>query len=606
MIINEQINYMKKINLKIIVPAVLLLIASLYACKKSYLDRPPLGTLNQQILANNEGVQGLLIGAYSGVDGDGGNGSGVGSAASNWHFGGIGADDAYKGSDPSDGGADVFPIETKTISSTNDYTKSKWNAYYDYVQRSNDVLRVMPLATDIPADKQKVITAEARFLRGHFHFELKKIFGNIPYVDETVTVSSNAEITNTKDIWPNIEADFQFAVDNLPETQSQVGRANKWAAMAYLAKVYMFEKKFTQAKALFDQVILNGKTSNGKKYGLLPNYFSNFNPAQKNSEESVFAAQTSVNDNSSIAWAGANANGNYGDILNFPYNGGPGACCGFDNPSQDLGNAYKTGADGLPLFDTYFNGKTTNDTLLYTGTVDPRIDWSIGRPGVPYLDWGLHPGDSWIRNVGADGHFSPKKNVYAAQQKDQYTDHSAFWAPQELVANNVNIIRFADVLLMAAEAEVEVGSTGKALEYVNMVRSRAANANGWVYKNSDYDAAKAEYKTKTTPAANYVIGLYTAAQFADKAFAQKAVRFERRLELAMEGHRFFDLQRWDNGTGLMANTLNAMYQRDASLVAYKKSVTFVKGKHELYPIPQDQIDLLNAGGTQRLKQNPGY
>src|SRR5215217_5026063 len=109
---------MKRINYKFIVPVSIILLGSLYACKKSFLDRPPLGTLNEDILATSEGVQGLLIGAYSGVDGDGGTGSGVASAASNWHFGGIGADDAYKGSDPSDGGADIFPIETKTMNST--------------------------------------------------------------------------------------------------------------------------------------------------------------------------------------------------------------------------------------------------------------------------------------------------------------------------------------------------------------------------------------------------------------------------------------------------------------------------------------------------------
>jgi starch-binding outer membrane protein, SusD/RagB family len=609
---------MKKLNYKVIIPAGVLLLGTLYACKKSFLDRPPLGTLNQDILATNAGVQGLLIGAYSGVDGDGGKNSGLGSGGSNWTYGEMGADDSYKGSDPSDGGADAFPIETKTVTSTNAYVASKWDAYYDYIQRCNDVLRVLPKATDITPDAAKEIQAEARFLRAHFHFDLKKIFGNIPFIDENVTVSSGSDVGNWtgsayKDIWPNIEADFQFAVDNLPETQPQVGRANKWAAMAYLAKAYLFEHKYAQAKALFDQVIANGKTSGGKKYALLPNYFSNFNPAQKNSEESVFAAQESVQDNSSTAWAGANANGNYGDLLNFPYNGGPGQCCGWDNPSQDLGNFFKTDDNGYPLFDTYFEGQTTDATTPYAGPLDPRIDWTIGRPGIPYLDWGVHPGDAWIRNVGADGHFTPKKNVYAASQKDQYTDAgSGFWAPTELTANNVNIIRYADVLLMAAECEVEVGDLSKALDYVNQVRARAANKNGWVYANSDYDATKAEYKDKTTPAANYNIALYTAAQFSDKAFARKAVRTERRLELAMEGHRFFDLQRWDGrfgGTepaGYMASVLNAMYQRDGELVSYKKSTNFVAGKHELYPIPQTQIDLENADGKVHLKQNPGY
>ena len=617
---------MKRINYKFVVPVSFLLLGSLYACKKSFLDRPPLGTLNEDILATSEGVQGLLIGAYSGVDGDGGTGSGVASAASNWHFGGIGSDDAYKGSDPSDGGADIFPIETKTINSTNTYVSSKWSAYYDYVQRCNDALRVLKKAKGISATEAKNIEAEARFLRAHFHFDLKKIFGNIPYIKEDVAVGGTADVGNWagsgyKNAWSDIEADFQFAVDNLPETQSQVGRVNKSAAIAYLGKTYLYEHKYAEAKAQFDKIIPsayggtgNGKTSNGKSYALTANYFSNFNPAQKNNEESVFVSQSSVKDNSSTAWAGANANGNFGDILNFPYNGGPGQCCGFYNPSKDLADAYKT-QSGLPLFDTYFNGTTVNSTTPYAGALDPRVDWTAGRPGIPYLDWGLHPGDSWIRNVGADGHLSPKKNVYAKSQTNQYTDAgSGFWAPQELVAMNVNIIRFADVLLMAAEAEIEAGSLTKAMEYTNYVRRRAANRNGWVYKDSEYDAALAEYKTKTTPAATYEISEYTATQFGDKATARKTVRFERRLELGMEGHRFFDLQRWDGrfgGTepaGYMAGILNAMYQRDGNaLVSYKKDTRFVAGTHELYPIPQAQIDLHKSNQDPgELRQNPGY
>src|SRR6476469_6668894 len=155
----------------------------------------------------------------------------------------------------------------------------------------------------------------------------------------------------------------------------------------------MFEKKYSTAYPILQDIILNGKTTKGDKYALLPHFFSNFNPAQKNSSESVFAAQTSVQDGSSVDW-GADPNGNYGDILNFPYNGGPGACCGFYNPSQDLANAYKTDANGLPLLDeSYATGLKVSDgsATPYAGTLDPRIDWTMGRKPVPYLDWGNHP-----------------------------------------------------------------------------------------------------------------------------------------------------------------------------------------------------------------------
>ncbi len=264
----------------------------------------------------------------------------------------------------------------------------------------------------------------------------------------------------------------------------------------------------------------------------------------------------------------------------------------------------------MPLLDTWYTGEQTDKLVPYSGSVDPRIDFTIGRPGIPYLDWGVHPGDDWIRNPSADGHFSPKKNVYAQAQKGTYSDVSAYWAPTELTANNVNLMRFSDVLLMAAEAEIEVGSTAKALEYVNRVRSRVKDHQStWVQKTGTFNPATYTYSGDTTSAnfaGNYHIGLYTAAQFADKDFATKAVRFERRLELAMEGHRFFDLKRWDNGTGTMADILNAYAKRETPYETYSADKVFVKGKSENFPIPQDQIDLANNQGKEVLKQNPGY
>ena len=573
------------------------------ACKKDFLDKPPIGTLNPSIVATEPGVQGLLIGAYSLLDGNGSAGDGnYGSAASNWGYGGVASDDAYKGSDPSDV-SDFAPFEDfVSLTPVNGAVSQKWNLCYNGIQRSNDVIKTLAIATGIP-DKTKVgITAQARFLRAFFHMELKKVFNNIIFADETVD-NNNTNVTNTADVWPKIEADLQFAVDNLPETWDQVGRVNKWAAKSLLAKAYMFEKKLTAAYPLLKDIIANGKTTNGAKYGLDQHFFSNFNPAQKNSQESIFAVQTSVQDGSSVDWGGS-PNGNYGDILNFPYNGGPGACCGFYNPSQDLANAFKTDANGLPLLDeSYSTGLRVGDsTNTYTGTLDPRLDLTIGRKGIPYLDWGLHPGTDWIRNVQNDGLFSPRKNVYALSQKGTFTDvGSAYWGPTELVANNVNLIRYSDVLLWAAECAVAAGDIPAAMGYVNTVRARAADPSGWVYKSSTYNAATATYATQTTPADNYKIGLYTPATFT-AANAMKAVMFERRLELAMEGHRFFDLVRW----GIAAPTINTYIAREKINRPLKQKAVFTAGKNEYFPIPQGEIDNLNSDGTKRLTQNPGY
>lgn len=593
---------MKKMKYKYLYGAGIVAMVILAACSKSFLEKPPIGTLSPEIVATEKGIQGLLIGAYSLLDGNGSSGDGITSAASNWTYGGIASDDAYKGSDPSDF-ADLAPFEQfATLTPNNGASSGKWNLGYNGAQRCNGVLNTLALAKDISDSKKTGIIAQARFLRAFYHMELKKVYNNIFYADETVN-PENTKVINTTDVWPNIEADLKFAVDNLPEDwKTEPGRVNKSAAKAFLAKAYMFQKKFTAAYPILQDLIANGKTAKGDKYGLTPQFYSNFNPAQKNSKESVFAVQTSVGDNSSVDWGGA-PNGNFGDLLNFPYNGGPGACCGFYNPSQDLGNAFKTDANGLPLLDeSYATGLNVSDpTTPYTGTLDPRVDLTAGRKGIPYLDWGNHPGDDWIRNVPNDGHFSPKKNVYALSQKGFTDVGSAYWGATEIVANNVNLIRFADILLWAAECAVIAGDLPTAMANVNMVRARAADPSGWVYKNSEYNAATAMYATQTTPAANYKIGLYTAATFT-AANAMKAVYFERRLELAMEGHRFFDLVRW----GIAAPTLNTYIGREKSIRPLKLNASFTAGKNEYFPIPQGSIDKLNSDGTIRLKQNPGY
>jgi len=573
---------MKKAKFLYILPACAIFIIGIQACKKSFLDKAPLGAISQDALANRSGVQGLLIGAYAKLRGN----TNWGSSPTNFSFGSMAGGDSYKGSTPADQSAEgMLPVSIWSEDATNPYLNEKWVALYDGVQRANEVLRVMPLAADIPADEQTQMTAEARFLRGYYHLEAKQMWKYPVYVDESVTVENNNvnvanvdEAGNFIDIWPKIEADFQFAIDNLPETQPQRGRANKWAAIAFLVKCYMFEDKYDAAKPLLDQLITSGKTAGGQAFALV-NFESNFNGAQDNSAESVFAVQYSVQD-------GSGTNGRYGDNLNMP-NGGLYGCCGFNNPSQTLANAFKTDANGLPLLDNYNTGKNVTvptDANGYTGTLDPRIDWTMGRPGLPYFDLGPVPGApdyKWIRDPSTNGIFSPKKNIYAQAQVGAISStETSFWGPTQMTAQNYDIIRFAEILLWGAEVELAVGSPDKALDYVNRVRTRAADPTGWVYKNSEYDAAKGQYKTQTTPADNYMIKPYPAGAFGDKAYAAKAIMHEHYIELAMEGKRFFDLQRWDNGTGLMATVLNAYAAAERSrpsIYSVNPTATFEKG-----------------------------
>lgn len=611
---NIRMNLLKKYKTYLFVAGTACVI---YACGKDFLDKPPLGSLALQNITTKAGIDGLLIGAYSLLDGEIGidnQGNDYGSAGTNWVYGSMAADDSYKGSTPGDQPPAVLLGTWSLSQATTPYLNQKWKMLFTGIQRANDVLRVLPDVTDISDQEKTRMMAEARFLRGFYHEDGKKMWNNIPYVDETVTYeNSNLDVPNIDDAgnfvdaWPQIEADLQFAVDNLPPTQPQPGRVNKYAAMAFLAKAYLFQDKYTAAKPLLEDLILNGVTAKGEKYQLV-NFESNFNAPQKNGPESVFACQFSVNDGSAL-------NGNYGDVLNFPNGAGaPGGCCGFNNPSWNLANAFKTDANGLPLLDSWNQGATVSAaTNSYTGNLDPRIDWTIGRPGIPYLDWGPHS-TQWIRDPATNGVFSPKKNVYAKSQFGTLSSNeTSFWGATQINANNYNFIRFADIILWAAEVEAEIGSLDKAEEYVNMVRARAANPEGWVYKDAVYNANDGTYTltSDSEPADNYKISLYPAGTFSDNGqeYARKAIRFERRLELAMEGHRFFDLQRWDNLTGYMADVLNSYQsvEKDrASFFTTNPAATFTKGINEFYAIPQAQIDIENSKGKINLKQNPGY
>ena len=523
------------------------------------------------------------------------------------------SDDAHVGTEPN---GVLASIEGYTHDPTTYLIEDKWRFLYAAVQRTNDVLRVLPQVTDISTDEATQIEAEAKFLRGVYHLRAALLWRNIPYVDESVTyVNGNYNVPNTEPIWPKIEADLQFAADNLTETKAEVGRANRWAAKAFLAKAYMFQYKFAEAKPLLEDIIVNGVTVNGLKYALADHYFDNFRTEKKHGSEVVFAAQMSVHDGS------GGANGNGADKYNGPFGGPPSCCYGWLQPSFDLVNAYQTDPDtGLPLISQYNDSAVKNDQGLessdpftpHEGTLDSRLDWVVGRRGIPYLDWGLHPGKAWIRQQSTGGPYSVIKNITSQERVDIDRENAS-------MNNPYNLIRFADVLLWAAEVEVEVGSLAQAEEYVNMIRARAANPDGWVKTYIDLSNPMGGFTD--TPAANYKVGLYTG-HFTQqgKDFARKAVRFERRLELALEHHRFFDLQRYDqvtydgtgyNGTGYMADVLNAYLTYETNVPEYNNkgyltNPFFTKGQDEIYPIPQVQIDLSMENGASSLVQNPGY
>lgn len=550
----------------------------LSSCKEDFLDPNPYGRYSVQQLESRKGIEAILVGTYGMLDGQGIAGaSGWMVGSTNWVYAGVASDDAYKGTDANDQ-PQMTEIENYASQPANTYFYYKWLSIYEGVARANDVIKLANSITALTAEEKKAYIAQARFLRGHFHFEAKRLWNKVPYITEAST-----SYDNKTDIWPMIEADFKAAYDNLPATQALVGKVNKWAAGAYLGKVLLYEKKFSEAKAIFDVVIASGVTSNNKKYNLLDQYWKNFDIAFENSEESVFAQQTQA---SGIVTASAETSYE----LAYPY-GGVWGCCGFYQPSQNLVNSFKVDAMGLPFLDgSYNNTNLTNDegitssnpfTNDVTTPLDPRLDWTVGRRGIPYYDFGPHPGRSWIRDQPYAGPYSPKKHV--TKQSDLFVNTNVNNVRQ--TAKNYNIIRFADVLLLAAEAEIEAGSLLKAQEYINRVRARAANPAGFV---------------QGAPA-NYKIEQYTVP-FASQDVARNAVRFERRLELAMEGHRFFDLVRW----GIADQVLNTYLAKEKDRRTYKRnSAGFTKGKNEYYPIPNRVIEVARVNGNT-LEQNPGY
>jgi hypothetical protein len=546
------------------------------ACSKDFTESPAVGALSDEALKNETGVNLMLTGAYSALNAvrNGGYGNGWGRAADDW-VADVLSDDAHKGSTDDDQ-ADLKEIELYNWDPGNGYWSARWGVLFAGVNRANAVIA---LINTIEGGDFSAQLAEARFLRGHFNFQLQRMFGNVPYISEENYAMTEFNQPNSGPIWDKIEADFTYAKTNLPASQAEPGRPNKWTATAYLGKTLIYQSKYSAALTEFEAVINSGA------YALLPNYVDNFKAKGENGTESVFAIQFTTD-------GGQSYNANSAGSLNFPNPGPFGSCCGFYQPTQDLANAFQVDANGLPLLDTYNDQDIANDYGIasseaftpHAGALDPRIDYTVGRRGIDYNNYGVHIGKDWIRAGFSDisGPYLPKKNVY--HKEEQATVGATGGWGEQLSGLNYHIIRYADVILMAAEAAVEGGQLDKALDYVNQIRLRAKSSD--VVLDADGN-----------PAANYSIEPYTSFPSAD--YARKAVRFERRLELGMEGQRLFDLRRW----GTQVATMNEYFNNEARTItniAEKKKT--VQDKHTLLPIPTQAIDL--SGGI--LTQNPGY
>lgn len=572
---------MKKIQYISAIVAFCMVMAT--SCKDSFLELTPQGQLVGSQLNSTDGVEQLLIGAYGMLNGNrSGTWGNYSAAPSQWMLGEVTSDNAHKGS-TSDDITTINDLERFVANSTNENLEVLWSRGYEGILSCNSVLRALATLQEGSSGKfepqrANEIEAEAKMLRAHYYFLLKRVFVNVPYIAESTSTTEAATMPNDKDVYPNIEADLQFAVANLPaaKPKGESGRVNKKAAEAYLGKVLLYQKKYAEALALFESVInASGDLTS------MP-FENNFQTETEDGPEAVFAVKHAVG--GSVV-----DNANVGDMLAGFYGSAPVTCCGFYQPSIDLVNAFKVTADGLPYLDNSYRNDAYVSDLQSPGdkstyvldksiSFDPRLDYSVARRGVSFRDWGIMPGDGWIRDPAFSGPFLAQKHTINLSAFGTQTVSG-----QEYVTGlDVNVIRLADVYLMAAECYIEGGNLPKALELINKVRTRAAKL---APKKADDGSNAAQYK----------VGLYTSLP--DKEFALKAVRFERRLELALEGHRFYDLVRW----GIAKDVLESYSTFEGNFLPAFRNLTI--SEHNTYfPIPQSQIDR----GAGAIKQNQGY
>lgn len=614
---------MKKVIIIILAVGVL---ANFFSCSEDFLNLPPSGVFSEVNLNSPDGVNRLLIGAYSSLNGDMYNVSWArlvvcpqGAIAGVIHGG-----EATKGASPTDNSF-WNEYQGHNLTSGNASVLAFFQFYYDAVFKCNDILKFLAITTGLTDAQRTQIIAETRFLRAHYYFMLKRAYKNIPWIDET-TVDPKVPNTVNNDgvtyvnIWSQICEDMDFARKNLPPTQTDLGRPNKWAADCYYAKMLIYRANegdltnagYSDALAILNDVMANGVTAKGQKYGLLPYYYYNFSAAQENGPESVFAVQHSVNDGTTTIFLGFGAapNGNneskmfgvMGDV-NAP---GWGVGWGFYQPSQWYVDHFRVDTNGLPYLDMYETNPHSVKSDMYilstspftpdTVALDPRLDLSVGRRGIPFMDYGVMPGKSWIRSQENGGPYILKKWFVKNSEAGIYTPSKT----QLRNAINYCIIRYADVLLFAAECEARVGSLNNARDLVNQVRNR-------MVLNANNVNNRVKLADGVTDAANYHIELYPSDGSAADAFktregALDAILYERTLELGLEGHRFYDVQRFGKGE----EEFNGFFEFMGQYFDWLNEMEYTEVPDAICPIPRTAIDNSQVEGKATLTQNPGY
>ncbi len=561
-----------------------LVVGGLTSCSDFLDEHIPQGTLSDEQVKDPENAEAMVVSAYAIFT----TAEDINSSFSMWNFD-VRSDDAYKGgSGTSDG--DVFhQLEVQQgVLTTNWNINDMWVRLYNSLSRVNSAIALLNETSDSYQMKTQRL-AEMKFLRAYGHFLLKRLYKNIPFVNnENLTYEEYNQLSNTAytndEGWQQIINDLMEAYNTLPQTQEDKGRPTKAAAAAFLAKVYLYkayrqdDPKSNQVTSInqedLEKVIEYTNPALYTNYGLEDDFHNNFRPEEQyeNGKESIWAIQYSRNDGSTYG----NLNWSYGLIPpNIP--GATDGGCDFYKPSQNLVNAYRTGDDGLPLIDK-FNQK---DYDKANDNADPRLFLTVGIPGLPYMfnrNYMMEETSIWSRSNGLYGYnVSLKQNVDPALI-DQYLIKGSYWAS----SMNRIVFRYAEVLLNRAEAYAQLGNTEQAIALVNQIRTRAAQSTQMIGNYTNTYGVKM-YVT------NYK-GSYNKDQ------AVKIVKMERRLEMGMECERFFDLVRW----GDAADVLNKYYAEEIPHCAIYSEAHFTANKDEYLPIPFSQISASNGHYTQNI------
>ena len=561
------------------------MLLSVFAVSCSVDDLKPQGTLDEETAFSSPDK--LVTAAYAKLGDDW-----YSYPFNLWPYGDMSADDCLKGgSGENDTG--YHPMEIfSTLQPDRGEFDELWYQLYSAISRVNRAMEALEKTEETAAIKQ--LKAETRFLRGHFYYKLQQMWYEVPFIKEGM---DNAAIEATPqsshdELMQLIVDDFQYAYENLAEADpGTTGRAHKVAAAAYLAKVYLnwaygdgYEATTGYShvdQAKIQKVLEYTDVVKKSNYDYLDTYGHIFLQDYANSCESIFAVQHSGKADDGTLYGRAN----WSNMLNGVWKIWS---CGWDfhKPSQNLVNAFKT-KNGLPMdnFDEDHNAIVVNGAdSKYK--YDPRLFHTVGMPTYPYkyeADFTLTKENS--RTPNTYGYYCSMKEVPQRSKGETYDN------PWQAFAQNDYVLRYTDVMLMRAEALIESGDfNGEALEIINTIRDRAAkdiNAKSLIgYAKDQCEISK-------------------YGNFASKDDARKALRWERRVELAMEGHRFFDLRRW----GMLSETLNAYFASEKTdeydgqtYALYYKDAFFTKGKNEYFPIASNQMNYVQG----LYHQNKGY